>query len=158
MVPTSLFVAPLRALLLLAVACLAAIAPAQDDAAKLDAVKEFRNYFKKFKEESQQIEAVMTLKGQECVPAAEELLKLLKHPSATVQQAAFDVLATYGAQSTWQAWIDAMPKEKDQAQLALMTKVLGRAKIEAAVPNIEAAAAAAKAAATLKFEAARALQ
>ncbi len=130
---------------------------AQDDAARLDAVKEFRTYFKKFKEESQQIEAVMTLKGNECVPAAEELLKLLKHPSALVQQTAFDVLATYRDPATYKAWYEALPKTKEQDQVAVLIKVLGNAGIQDAVPAIEEAAAAPKASGAVRFEAARAL-
>ena len=136
---------------------LPAVMLAQVDPARLDAVKEFKKYWKKFKEEAQQVEAVMTLKGNECVPAAEELLKLLKHPSAVVQQAAFDVLETYREPATYQVWYEGLPKEKDQAQVAVLIKVLGRAKVEAAVPSIEAVATAPKATSAVRFEAARAL-
>ncbi len=155
---------PVAARLLAALLCLfvglatAGSSVAQDDPARLDAVKEFRSWFKKFKDEAQQVEAVMTLKGQECVPAAEELLKLLKHPSAAVQQAAFDVLATYHEPRTYQAWIDALPKEKDQTQVAVVVKVLGRARLAAAVAPIELAAQGPKVSAGVKYEAARALQ
>ncbi len=136
---------------------LPAVLSAQVDPARLDAVKEFKSYWKKFKEEAQQVEAVMTLKGNECVPAAEELLKLLKHPSAVVQQVAFDVLETYREPATYQAWYEALPKEKDQAQVAVLIKVLGRAKIMPALPAIEQVATAAKASSAVRFEAARAL-
>lgn len=130
---------------------------AQVDEGRLDAVKEFKRYWKQFKEEAQQVEAVMTLKGQECVPAAEELLKLLKHPSAVVQQVAFDVLETYRDPATYAAWCEGLPKESDQAQVAVIVKVLGRAKIVAAVPAIETAATSKKANSAVRFEAARAL-
>jgi hypothetical protein len=80
--------------------------PAQDEAARLDAVKEFQRFFRKEKSEALQVEAILThLKGNECVPAAEELIRLLRHPSAAVQQAAMTVLATYNDPKTYAAWI-----------------------------------------------------
>src|SRR5262245_64387032 len=79
------------------------------DPGRLDAVKEFQKQFKKYKEEAQQVEAVLTLKGNECQPAVEELLKLLKHPVAGVQQAALTVLSTYQEPATFQPYIDALP-------------------------------------------------
>jgi hypothetical protein len=145
----------LTALAVLATAfCQAQEVPAE----RLDAVKEFTRYFKKFKEEALQVEAVMTLKGNECRPAAEELLKLLKHANAGVQQAALAVLETYRDPATWQQWIDELPKQKDMEQIALLLKVLGRARLAGAIPAIEAAAADAKATPAVRFEAARALQ
>ena len=142
--------------LLFALLVLLGSAVAQDDAARADALREFQKQWKKFKEEPQMVEAVMTLKGQETPAAAEELLKLLRHPAATVQQAALSVLESYREPATFQAWIDAMPKLKDQEQLALLVKVLGRAKQKGAVPVIEAAAADPKASSVLRYEAARA--
>ena len=70
---------------------------AQDDPAHIDATKEFLKYWKKSKEESMQVEAIKTLKGNECRLAAEELLKLLKHPNGVVQQTALDILGTYNS-------------------------------------------------------------
>lgn len=150
----------LRPLLLslLAVLCLFAPAPGQDDPAKLDAVREFQKQWKKFKDEPLQVEAVMTLKGNECRPAAEELMRLLKHPAGAVQQAALTVLETYHEPATFQAWIDEMPKVKEQEQVAILIKVLGRSKVKTAVAAIETAAADPKATAVVKFEAARAFQ
>jgi hypothetical protein len=67
---------PSPRLLLSLFAFLVGALPAQADLdAKLDATKEFVRYFKKAKEESLQVEAICTLKGNECRPAAEELLK-----------------------------------------------------------------------------------
>lgn len=149
---------PIAALLLLSWFLLVAPLRAQDDAARLDAVKEFQRYFRKEKVEAQLVEAVMTLKGNECVPAAEELLKLLKHPSAAVQQAALAVLATYNDPKTYAAWIAELPKSKDQEQSATLIKVLGRAKVKEAVPAIETVGGDPKAGAVLKYESARALQ
>ncbi len=137
---------------------LAALPAQQDLEARLDAVKEFQRYFKKSKEELLQVEAVMTLKGNECRPAAAELFKLLKHPSGAVQQAALEVLGTYRTPSTYDVWIEELPKAKDAEHAALVIKVLGNAKMLAAADAIEAAANDPKATAVVKFEAARALQ
>lgn len=133
-------------------------APAQDDPARVDATKEFVKYFKKAKDEALQVEAVRTLKGNECRVAVEELVKLLKHPNATVQKTALEILETYHELPTFQPWIDELPKLKDQERAAVYIKVLGRSKISAAVPAIEAAGNEPKASATVKFEVARALQ
>jgi hypothetical protein len=130
---------------------------AQDDPAHLDAFKEFANYWKKAKDEALQVAAVETLKENECRPAADELLKLLKHPTPAVQHAAFDVLSSYQKPATFQVWIDELPKAKDSEQIATIVKVLGGAKVKAAVPAIEQVGADPKASATVKFEVARAL-
>lgn len=134
------------------------LAAQQDLDARLDAVKEFLRYFKKEKEEAQLVEAVMTLKGNECRPAAEELFKLLKHPLAAVQQAALAVLETYKTPSTYEAWIAELPKTKDSEFIALVVKILGRAQVKSAVDAIELVGNDPKAAPTVKFEVARALQ
>lgn len=132
--------------------------PSTSIEARHDAVKEFLRYFKKEKEEAQLVEAVMMLKDNECAAAADELFKLLKHPMAAVQQAALTILAGYKDPGTYEAWITALPKEKDAERAALAVKVLGRAKIAGALDAIETVASAANASPVLKFEAARALQ
>ena len=147
---------PLLSLLLVLFA-LVPMVPCQDDPARLDAVREFQKQWKKFKDEPLMVEAVQTLKAAECRPAAEELLRLLKHPSAAVQQTALAILETYREPGTYQAWIDELPKLKDQEQMAILVKVLGRGRQKGAVPAIEAVAGDAKASSVLKFEAARAL-
>jgi len=144
---------------LFALLCLLSPGVAQGDvAAREDAVREFLRYWRKTKEEPLQVEAVLTLKGNECVKAAEELLKLLKHPSAVLRDAAMSVLETYTTPSTYEGWIAELPKSKDGEQSALVVKVLGKARIAAGVPAIEAVAGDPKASAALKYEAARALQ
>ncbi|MBL8752970.1 MAG: HEAT repeat domain-containing protein [Planctomycetes bacterium] len=143
---------------LFALLILFASAPAQDEAAKLDAVKEFTKYVKKTKDEPLLVEAVLTLKGQECVAAAEELFKMLKHPSALVQQAALGVLETYTSEATYAPWLTDLQKNKDHDLVATVIKVVGRARLKSAVPAIEAAANEPKANVVVKYEAARALR
>ena len=60
---------------------------------RLDAVKEFKRYFRKFKEVNQKVEAVRTLEGNECLPAADELVKLFDHKMPEIVRASIDVLA-----------------------------------------------------------------
>src|SRR5262245_46691034 len=126
------------------------------DPARLDAVKEFQKQFKKYKEEAQQVEAVLTLKGNECPQAVEELLKLLKHPVAAVQQSALLVLSTYQEPATFQPYIDALPTSKDEDARATIIKVMAAAKIKAAVPALLKVAETTKSPVT-KYEVARAL-
>ncbi len=148
----------LRRIGLLAVLLLSTFAFAQKqavDPARLDAVKEFQKFFKKYKEEAQQVEAVLTLKGNECPPAVEELLKLMKHPSVTVQQTALQVLSSYQEQATFQPYIDSLATLKDEEQRAVIVKVLGAAKMKAAMPSLLKASESAKTPA-LKFELCRA--
>ena len=156
--PTPLFTLMLRLLSLIVSIALASGLCAQEDLeARLDAVKEFTRYFKKAKEEALQVESIMTLKGNECVPACEALLKLMKHKVAAVQNASLKVLATYTKQETFQALIDELPDERDSFKVAVSIKLLGRSKIAGAVPAIELAAANSKASANVRYEAARAL-
>ncbi|MGK0204551.1 MAG: HEAT repeat protein [Planctomycetota bacterium] len=156
--PTPLLPLMPRLLSLFVSVALATCLCAQEDLeARLDAVKEFTRYFRKAKEEALQVEAVMTLKGNECVPACEALLKLIKHKKAAVQKATLIVLASYTKQETFQELIDALPEEKDSFKVAVSIKLLGRSKIEGSVDAIEAAAGSPKASSNVRYEAARAL-
>lgn len=129
------------------------------DPARLDAVKDYKRYFHKYKEEAQKVEAVMHLNGNECPEAAEELRKLVADPkqSAAVQSAALKVIGTFTDPSTFQVWIAQLPTIKDQAERAIIIRLLGQAKIKAAVPVLKQVAAEPKAAAPVKVEIARAL-
>lgn len=143
--------------LLFSALCATGLVAQQDLEARLDAVKEFARYFRKAKEEALQVEAVMTLKGNECVPAANQLLKLLKHKRAAVRDTALKVLSTYREQETFQELIDELPKEKDKKKVAAWVMVLGRSKIAAAVAAIEDVAGREKAGSTIRYESIRAL-
>jgi hypothetical protein len=123
--------------LLTAVVISASLAAQADLEGRLDAVQEFNRYFRKAKQEALQIEAVMTLEGNECVPAAEALFKLLTHKSAGVRDGALTVLGTFKEPSTFQRWIDELPKQKDAKKAAVAIKLMGRSKIRAAVPAME---------------------
>lgn len=148
--------------LLTAVVCgllLAAPGVAQnsDREARLDAVREFERYFKKYKEEAMQVEAVMTLEGNECPEAAATLIDLLSHKEPGVRDAALTVLSGYSQQSTFQTLIDELPDERNSEVQAIAIKVLGGSRIRAAVPAIEQIAGDSGANEDVKYQAARAL-
>jgi HEAT repeat protein len=125
------------------------------DPTRLEAVKDFQKLFKKYKEEALQVEAVLTLKGQECPPAVDELLRLMKNPAVQVQQTALLVLESYREQPTFQPLMDSLLSLKDEEQRALIIKVLGAAKMTAALPMLKKTAEVTKSPA-VKFELLRA--
>lgn len=146
------------ALAVLALLFATASAFAQEtDPERLEAVKEFQRFFKKFKTESEQREAVLTLRGQECVPAVDELLKLTGNKSAVVQRTALEVLASYTKASSFQPWIDGLADNKDAAQKAMLIRVFGSAKLAGAKDAVVAAAVDPKASSQIRYEAVRAL-
>ena len=148
-----------RSSLLLSVLLLPCALFAQSDLdGRLDAVKEFLRYFKKAKEEALQVEAVMTLEGNECQEAALALVPLLRHKSAAVRESALGVLSTYRAAETFAPWITALPKEKDARKAGTTIMLVGRSQIRSAVPAIEAyVQGARKLDGGVKYEVARAL-
>ncbi len=126
-----------RWIALLSVLLCSAGAPAQADMAKrVDAVKEFKKYFRKFKKVDQKVEAVRTLEGNECVPAAEELVKLFNHKMPEVVRASIDVLSGYKSEPTFRALIEELPEMKNQDRRAVLIDVLGRAGIKSASPVV----------------------
>ena len=148
-----------RALLLSLCLCLSAGLCAQGDLeGRLDLQRLFLRLLEVALELLDRVEAVMTLEGNECQPGAATLVKLLSHKSAAVRDAALVVLSGYREQATFQPWIDALPDEKDARKAAVTIKLLGRAKLRAAVPAIEGYVAGAKRLdGGVKYEAARAL-
>lgn len=127
----------LRSVLATILACLFPVAgAAQSDDLKLEAVKDFKIYYRQNKQVSDRVEAVMTLQGNECVLAATELLKLLGDKSEKIRTAAMKVISTYKAVETFQAWIDALPDISDNTRRALIIEVLGRAGIQHCLPML----------------------
>ncbi|MCA8943617.1 MAG: HEAT repeat domain-containing protein [Planctomycetes bacterium] len=123
----------------LAVALLcAAASPAQTDLEqRLDAVKEFQRFFRKFKQIEQKIEAIRTLEIAECVPAAEALVDLFDNKSPEIVRAAVDVLSGYKSESTFAAMVAALPELDNRTQQTVLIEVFGRAGIKSAAAKIE---------------------
>jgi len=120
---------------LAALSCLLGPTLAQPDvdAQRLDAVKEFKRFYRSFKEVPQKVEAIYTLKGNECEPACDELLKLLTDQKEDIRRAALDVITTYRADATWERVIGSL-KERRSADRNAAIDALGRAGIKSAVP------------------------
>jgi HEAT repeat protein len=110
------------------------------DAQRLDAVKEFKRFYGKYKDVPQKVEAVYTLKGNECVPACDELLKLLLDNEPDIRKAALDVVTTYKLDATWEHVIAAL-KDKRGPERAAAIDAMGRAGVKSAVPALMALAA-----------------
>jgi len=99
---------------------------------------------------------VMTLVGQECPEAVEELLKLCRHKSVAIQQSALAVLASYRQLSSFQPWIDSLGSAGPDEQATLI-KVFGRAGLRGAAAAVCELLASPKVTALVRCEAARAL-
>lgn len=120
---------------LAALSCLhgAAVAQGDEDAQRLDAVKEFKRFYRKYKEVPQKVEAIYTLKGNESEPACEELLKLLSDPQEDIRKAALDVVTTFREATTWENVLASL-KDRRGAERAAVIDAVGRAEVKSAVP------------------------
>lgn len=105
------------------------------DPQRLDAVKEFKRFYRKFKEVPQKVEAIYTLKGNECAPALDELLKLLADQQEDIRKAALDVVTGYTAGATWEHVIASL-KDRRGVERSATIDALGRAGIRAANPTL----------------------
>lgn len=116
-------------------ACLlTGVAPAQADDLKREAVQDFKTFYRKNKDVSERVEAVLTLKGNECVPAAAELLRLLGDKNDKIRVAAMTVISTYKEVETFRSWIDELPNTRNNKRRALIVEVLGRCGIQQCLP------------------------
>jgi hypothetical protein len=120
---------------LAALSCLLLPAAGQADVEeqRLDAVKEFKRFYRKFKEVPQKVEAIYTLKGNESAQATDELLKLLADSEEDIRKAALDVVTTFREDQTWEAVIATL-KDRRGAERAAVIDALGRAGIKKALP------------------------
>lgn len=123
-------------LLLLAVLIPAAALSAQSPEERRDAVQEFRRFFRKFKTVGDQVEAVRTLEGMECVEACEELVQLLDYKVPDIARTAKEVLETYREPETFAAFVAELPDMKDQDRRAALIEILGTCGIREAMPAI----------------------
>jgi hypothetical protein len=130
---------------------------AQTAEERRDAVQEFRRFFRKFKTVEEQVEAVRTLEGMECVEACDELFPLLDHKVPEIARAARAVLSGYRDPATFAGFVAALPDMKDQGRRAAVIEVLGAAGIRDAMPVIvQIASADKKASDGVRFAALRA--
>ncbi|MBL4769866.1 MAG: HEAT repeat domain-containing protein [Planctomycetes bacterium] len=81
----------------------------QDDA---EILKEFKKYFRKYKDPVQRVEAVMALEDVENPKVVPVLIKLLKDKDISVRQTAIHVLATFGTRAPIDALLLRLGEEK----------------------------------------------
>lgn len=122
------------ALLLLLSLLLVSTLPAQGAAE--EAVKDFRRFFRTFKETSQKVEAVQTLKGHDHPTAAKELITLLDSKEEAIRAAAMEVLSTYRSPETFAGLTAELPGLKQNEHKALLIDVLRRSHVVAALPVV----------------------
>ncbi len=112
---------------------------AQTSPDRLDAVHEFRRYFRKFKTVEERIEAVRTLEPAECPEAVEELSELLEAREPQIVHTAIGVLGGYRDPASFAKSLEELPDMKDQVRRARLIQALGQTGIHDAVPAIVAA-------------------
>lgn len=119
--------------ILIALAMLVPLA-AQTNEKKLDAVKEFKTYLAKYQDRDRIIEAVHTLKTNECPEAAAELVKLFDHKIPDVRMAAVAVLGLFHEEETFKPYLEQLGAMKPFAGRPQIIESIGKAKIKAALP------------------------
>jgi hypothetical protein len=102
----------------------------------LDAVKEFRRWFKEYPEIANKVEAIHTLKGNECEPACIELVQLLDHKVEEIRLAARAVLNQYTQDATWTSTLAGLPALKNSARRAGVIEIVGEAGVASALPAL----------------------
>jgi hypothetical protein len=113
----------------------ASLARAQTDERKLDAVKSFRTYVQKSAKPADVIEALHTLKANECPEAAGELMRYLGDKDADIRNAALTVFSSYHDGRTFQPYIEELGNIKNPSpRRAMLVELLGKAKVNAALP------------------------
>ena len=105
----------------------------QTDERKLDAVKEFKTYLAKYQDTARIIEAIHTLKTNECPEAATELVKLFDHKTPEVRMAAVSVLGLYKDEATFKPYLEQIAALKPFPGRAQIIESVGKAKLKSAI-------------------------
>jgi hypothetical protein len=102
---------PARLLTVFALLVLAPLAAAgQDD----EIVKEFKKYFKKYKDAATRVEAVLSLEGVESAKVVDALVPVLKLPEPDVVRAAVRILSAFESDAPAQAVVAELAESKDE--------------------------------------------
>ena len=78
-------------------------------------VKEFKKYFKKFKETPDRVEAVLALEGEQAPAVVRALLPVLKDKEPEVVEAAVTVLSKFEERPPIDALLEALESKKDES-------------------------------------------
>ncbi|HMQ20981.1 MAG TPA: HEAT repeat domain-containing protein [Planctomycetota bacterium] len=104
---------------------------------KLDSVKEFERFFRKFKEVAQQVESILALETDDCPEAVDVLLPLLKHKEVAIKEAAKRVLSGYREKSSFEAVLAALVDMKDREMRGELIDVFSQAKQASLLKTID---------------------
>jgi HEAT repeat protein len=115
-------------LVLLAIAGTGPQASAQSLEQKLEMVKEFKRFFRKFTEPAQRVEAVLSLERADCPDAVEVLLPIIDHKEPDVARAARYVISNFREPATFARMLEELPEMKDRDKRALLFGILADAK------------------------------
>lgn len=89
-------------------------------------LKEFKKYFKKYKEPQERIEAVLSLEGLDVPGVVDHLLPVLKDKDPNVVNAAVRVLGSFDSRAAIDAFLQALADERTAAiQTALLRTLAG---------------------------------
>lgn len=107
-------------LLLLALVLCSAFAPAQDE----DMVKEFRKYFRKYKDTPTRVEAVLSLEGNESPSVVDALVDVVDGAESDVRRAVVRVLGGFDSRAPVDALLAELEQNKKEGvRLALLDAV-----------------------------------
>lgn len=94
---------------------------------KLDAVKEFARFFKKYKQVAQKVEAVLSLEAADCAEAVDALAPLLAHKTTEIRNAAKRVLSGFREPRSFDAVMARLVEMTDRDMRAELIDVVSRA-------------------------------
>ncbi|MFQ5506208.1 MAG: HEAT repeat domain-containing protein [Planctomycetota bacterium] len=95
---------------------------------KLDAIKEFKRFYRLYKEPEQKVEAIFALEDADCPEAIQALRPVLKSKVPKIRAAAIKVLSGFRESATFSAVLAEMEEMKDRPLRAVLMEVLSRAK------------------------------
>lgn len=105
---------------------------------KVDAVKEFKRFFRKYREVAQQVESILALETDDCPEAVKVLLPLLKHREIAIKDAAKTVLSGFREKASFEVVLSGLVDMKDRAMRADLIDVFSRAKQTSLLAAIDA--------------------
>ncbi|MCB9917501.1 MAG: HEAT repeat domain-containing protein [Planctomycetes bacterium] len=104
---------------------------------KLDSVKEFKRFFRKFKEVAQQVESILALETDDCPEAVDALMPLLKAKEPEIRDAAKRVISGYREKASFEAVLAELVDMKDREMRAELIDVFSRAKQSSLLKTID---------------------
>ncbi len=108
-------------------------------AKRVDAVREFQRFFRKYKQLAQKVEAVLALDEADCPEAVHALTPLLNYKAREVRMAARKVLSGYREAETFDAVLEElveMPNRDMRAGLIDVISEAGQPKLKKAIAQI----------------------